>query len=147
MKRYIWILWLFISSAVASGQSLECDTVRCGNVDVVLYLPAKAIERAYTDNYEEGFFRCYPIGKAAHIIVHYGAMVSEPTVAGGTLLYSCEMGNVAKSRAYKDDCYYHRFDKYKQSGVAVSFRFVLEDQLESASQILDNIRIIEVGKN
>ena len=140
MKRLLLLISILIFSKAASSQPLRKDTIDCGSFEITLAFPSNLKLYSHITNYEEGFYKDYSLSNGLLIFVHYGGM-AENVVEADSIIYECEMGNVASSILYMKDKKYFRIDNYYQAGVTISFQFVNKDNLTIAEDILNTIEI------
>ena len=141
MIRFLLLSLLFFS-VTANSQSLRKDTIDCCRYKISLSVPSMAGDLSRITNYEEGFYKSYPLGDGSFIIVHYGSLV-EDVIEADSLIYECKMGNIASSVLYMKNEKYFRIDKYYQFGVSLSFQFVKKENLALAESILNNVEIMK----
>lgn len=146
MKRF-----LILISLITVAHSLYCqvtlvkDTVLYNDVIVVLKVPEYSKKNARYTYYEEGVFKDYPlyIESRGFLSLHIGYMALITPNGDPELLFSYDIGNIARTKMYKsNDDLYFRFDKYKEHAITISVESIPVEKLKEATDILSTIEII-----
>lgn len=144
MIRQILIFIIALHTPIVIySQSLGNDTIVCGSSRVVVPIPYKSLRNSKVIDYEEGFFKYYPLEYDSVIVFHYGGLAANPVLElePDNLIYNCKIGNIGQSRCFTHDNRYFRVDQYLMDGICVYYQNVTSQKVELANYILDNINV------
>lgn len=149
MKRIILLLILCLLLPFRmKTHEMESDTIYCDGTQVIIELPVGITNRMEKYYYTEGFFNDYVIliGKRPALLAfHYGALQVNTVFTDNKMnLYSCKLGNVARSRAFTKDSLFFRQDSYFKYSINISYEQVPQEGRELLDSILDNVIIRKI---
>lgn len=144
MIRLIFIFIIALHTPIVIySQSLKNDTIVCGSLRVVVPIPNKSLSNSKVINYEEGFFKYYPLEYDSVIVFHYGGLTANPVLElePDNLIYNCKIGNIGKSKCFIHNNRYFRVDQYLIDGICVYYKNITSQKVELANYILNNINV------